>query len=363
MGATKRQIYGRVIVPAILPGMLAVLRMNLFGAWMVVLIAESTGVGYGMGQVIMLARNTFNPSLVFFTIARDRRAGLHLRLAAAPGAAPHPLLAARTRGEAAWPLRRSRLLVQGRRGLPRRRQDLGGRHQARARGAARHRPRHRAGRVRGLPRAIGLRQEHLALPDRRPRGRRPTAQIWSFGDMVETPSPERSLIFQETSLFPWLTVWQNVSFGLSIRGAGKAERRARRRRGAAARRPDRRHGQAAGRAVGRHAPARGGRPGARHAAQGAADGRAVRRARRADPRPHAGLPARCLARFSGASVLFVTHHIDEAVALADRVVVFTARPGRIKTIVPIDLPRPRNLFSREAEALAHPAHRPVARRS
>lgn len=69
MGATKWQIYGRVIVPAILPGMLAVLRMNLFGAWMVVLIAESTGVGYGMGQVIMLARNTFNPSLVFFTIA------------------------------------------------------------------------------------------------------------------------------------------------------------------------------------------------------------------------------------------------------------------------------------------------------
>ena len=68
MGASKRQIYGRVIIPAILPGMLAVLRLNLFGAWMVVLIAESTGVGYGMGQVIMLARNTFNPSLVFFTI-------------------------------------------------------------------------------------------------------------------------------------------------------------------------------------------------------------------------------------------------------------------------------------------------------
>ncbi|UYN93574.1 MAG: ABC transporter permease [Enhydrobacter sp.] len=69
MGASKPQIYGRVIVPAILPGMLQVLRLNLFGAWMVVLVAESTGVGYGMGQVIMLARNTFNPSLVFFTIA------------------------------------------------------------------------------------------------------------------------------------------------------------------------------------------------------------------------------------------------------------------------------------------------------
>ncbi len=69
MGASKRQIYLRVIIPAILPGMLIVLRMNLFAAWMVVLIAESTGVGYGLGQVIMLARNTFNPSLVFFTIA------------------------------------------------------------------------------------------------------------------------------------------------------------------------------------------------------------------------------------------------------------------------------------------------------
>jgi len=55
MGASKRQIYGRVIVPAILPGMLQVLRLNLFGAWMVVLV--------------MMARNTFNPSLVFFTIA------------------------------------------------------------------------------------------------------------------------------------------------------------------------------------------------------------------------------------------------------------------------------------------------------
>ena len=68
MGATRRQIYARVILPAILPGLLVVLRLNLFGAWMVVLIAETTGVGYGLGQMIMLARNTFNPSLVFFTI-------------------------------------------------------------------------------------------------------------------------------------------------------------------------------------------------------------------------------------------------------------------------------------------------------
>jgi NitT/TauT family transport system permease protein len=68
MGASKRQIYVRVVIPAILPGLFMVVRLNLFGAWMVVLIAEATGVGYGLGQVIMLARNTFNPSLVFFTI-------------------------------------------------------------------------------------------------------------------------------------------------------------------------------------------------------------------------------------------------------------------------------------------------------
>jgi NitT/TauT family transport system permease protein len=69
MGASKWQTYAQVIIPAILPGLLVVLRMNLFAAWMVVLVAESTGVGYGLGQVIMMARNTFNPSLVFFTIA------------------------------------------------------------------------------------------------------------------------------------------------------------------------------------------------------------------------------------------------------------------------------------------------------
>lgn len=175
-------------------------------------------------------------------------------------------------------------------------------------------------------------------------------EIWSFRDRVTAPSPDRSLIFQETSLFPWLTVWQNVSFGLSLRGAPESERRAiaaeaLQRVGLIAamdKRPDELSG-------------------------GMRQRVAVARALAMRPKvllmdePFAALDVQTRARMqdflldvwrdSGASVLFVTHHIDEAVALADRVVVFTSRPGRIKTIVPIDLPRPRDLFSPEAAAL------------
>jgi NitT/TauT family transport system ATP-binding protein len=175
-------------------------------------------------------------------------------------------------------------------------------------------------------------------------------EIWSFGERVETPSPERSLIFQETSLFPWLSVWQNVSFGLSIKGVAVAERKDVARRALARvglseamdKRPDELSG-------------------------GMRQRVAVARALAMRPKvllmdePFAALDVQTRAKMqdflldvwrgSGASVVFVTHHIDEAVALADRVVVFTARPGRVKTIVPVDLPRPRDLFSREAEAL------------
>jgi NitT/TauT family transport system ATP-binding protein len=175
-------------------------------------------------------------------------------------------------------------------------------------------------------------------------------KIASFGKEVAAPSPDRSLIFQETSLFPWLTVWQNVSFGLSIRGDSLTERKAVAREAlqrvglaeAMEKRPDELSG-------------------------GMRQRVAVARALTMRPKvllmdePFAALDVQTrqkmqdflldVWRESGASVLFVTHHIDEAVALADSVVVFTARPGRIKTIVPIDLPRPRDLFSPECEVL------------
>lgn len=69
MGASRRQTFWRVIFPAILPTLFLTLRLNLFGAWMVVLIAEAVGVGAGLGQITSMARATFNAKLVFFTMA------------------------------------------------------------------------------------------------------------------------------------------------------------------------------------------------------------------------------------------------------------------------------------------------------
>lgn len=68
MGASERQIFFRVVLPAILPSLFLTLRLNLFGAWMVVLIAEAVGVGTGLGQITSMARATFNAKLVFFTM-------------------------------------------------------------------------------------------------------------------------------------------------------------------------------------------------------------------------------------------------------------------------------------------------------
>ena len=158
------------------------------------------------------------------------------------------------------------------------------------------------------------------------------------------------MIFQEASLYPWLTIADNVSFGLKLHGVSASERRASalellRKVGlsdAANKRPDELSGGMRQRA-------------------------ALARALAMHPKvllmdePFAALDIQTRAkmqghlldtwRASGASVLLVTHSIEEALALADRIVVFTARPGRIKEIVPVDLPRPRSMRDPQIIAL------------
>ena len=92
--------------------------------------------------------------------------------------------------------------------------------------------------------------------------------------------------------------------------------------------------QLSGGALRWHAPARRDRACAHHGAAGAADGRAVRQPRRADPFVDAGVVASVWERHHQ-TVLFVTHDIEEALLLADRVCVMTARPGRIKKSIDV----------------------------
>lgn len=81
MGASRSQIFLQVILPAILPGLFVVLRLNLFAAWMMLLIAEAVGVGGGLGLVVMIARSTFNAQLAFFTMTVIGTVGFALDVA------------------------------------------------------------------------------------------------------------------------------------------------------------------------------------------------------------------------------------------------------------------------------------------
>jgi NitT/TauT family transport system ATP-binding protein len=163
---------------------------------------------------------------------------------------------------------------------------------------------------------------------------------------VGGPAAERCMLFQEHSLFPWLSVQDNVAFGLTVKGVARVERLAR------ARDVLQRVGLTP---FARHFP---------HQLSGGMKQRvAIARALVADPdlllmdEPFAALDFQTrllMQRFLlevwegfGKSILFVTHHIDEAILLADRVYVMSASPGRILDHLKIGLPRPRSYTSPE----------------
>jgi NitT/TauT family transport system permease protein len=65
LGANRRQVMFRVILPAILPDLFFIMRINFFAAWMAVLAAEMVGVNTGLGAIVMVGRQMFNPKLMF----------------------------------------------------------------------------------------------------------------------------------------------------------------------------------------------------------------------------------------------------------------------------------------------------------
>jgi NitT/TauT family transport system ATP-binding protein len=160
------------------------------------------------------------------------------------------------------------------------------------------------------------------------------------GDEVRGPSPDRGVIFQQYALFPWLTVRKNVEFGLRTAGMPAAQRRAR--------------AQHFIDLVGltQFADAL-----PKMLSGGMRQRCAIARAYAVDPsillmdEPFGALDAltrvnlqeQLLDTWSKEkrTVVFITHDVDEAVFLGNRVVVMAARPGRIFDIVDIDLPYPR----------------------
>ena len=171
------------------------------------------------------------------------------------------------------------------------------------------------------------------------------------GTPITRIEPRCGMVFQSYALFPWQTVQGNVEFGLRMQRVRAGERRAR-----AARFIEMVHLQG----FERHYPA--------ELSGGMQQRVSLARVLAADPdvllmdEPFAALDAMTrqvmqeeLLRIQEASrktVVFITHSIDEALILADRIVVMSARPGRVKTILPNTLPRPRHVSVQLSAAYA-----------
>jgi ABC-type nitrate/sulfonate/bicarbonate transport system ATPase subunit len=168
-----------------------------------------------------------------------------------------------------------------------------------------------------------------------------TGQVLLDGAPVAGPGADRGMVFQSYTLFPWLTVRQNICFGLREKGMPAAEQ-----------------AEIAARFIAEvglsgfegHYP--------KQLSGGMQQRVALARALANDPKillldePFGALDNQTRAlmqelllsiwELHRKTVLFVTHDIDEAIFMANRCVVFSARPGRIKNELAIDLPYPRH---------------------
>lgn len=170
------------------------------------------------------------------------------------------------------------------------------------------------------------------------------------GRPVAEPGPDRGMVFQEYALFPWMSVAQNIAFGLEIKGMGRAAIEAR-----VAELLD----------MLKLAEFRDRFP--KDLSGGMRQRVAIARVLALDSpvmlmdEPFGALDA--LTRRSlqdellriwaatGKTIVFVTHSIEESIYLADRIVVLTYRPGTIKRDIRVELPRPRDSASAAFNAL------------
>jgi NitT/TauT family transport system ATP-binding protein len=166
------------------------------------------------------------------------------------------------------------------------------------------------------------------------------------GKEIEGPGPDRGMVFQEFALFPWRSVRRNVEFGLEIKKMPPEMRKE----------TSQKYIDLVG--------LKGFEDSHPNQLSGGMKQRVgIARALANEPsillmdEPFGALDAQTrnqmqkeLLRIwseTRKTIVFITHSVDEAVFLADRVVVLTSRPGRIKTVHKIDLPRPRNRASQE----------------
>lgn len=171
------------------------------------------------------------------------------------------------------------------------------------------------------------------------------------GAPVRGPGPERVMVFQEHALFPWLSVADNVAFGLKNAGVGEDERQATVARwldkvgltDAAALHPHQLSGGMRQRAALARAFAMRPKVLLMDEPFSALD---------APSRDRLHVELQELWQETGVTIVFVTHNVREAVALGDRVIVMSSGPGRIIGDVPITLPRPRVVESSRVVKLA-----------
>jgi len=168
-----------------------------------------------------------------------------------------------------------------------------------------------------------------------------TGRVLLDGREVTGPGADRGMVFQSYTLFPWLTVAENIAFGLTERGVPTSERR-----DIVAAYID----KVGLKGFERHYP--------KQLSGGMQQRTAIARALANDPEillldePFGALDNQTRSLMQELllgiwererkTVLFVTHDIEEAIFLASRTIVMTARPGRIKAEVPVDLPHPRH---------------------